>query len=62
MVSKSILRKPYIPENKYKQAYYNYEQEIDLIQTRLNKLMYQKKVLGEMKQSFNPYNPDYESI
>ena len=58
-----IPRTPLIQENdKYKQAYDNCSQAKDLIQTRLNKLMYQKKVLGEMKQSFNPYNPDYESI
>ena len=57
-----IPRTPYISEDKYKQAYDNCGQAKDLIQTRLNKLMYQKKVLGEMKQSFNPYNPDYESI
>ena len=57
-----IPRTPMMPEDKYKQAYDNCSQAKDLIQTRLNKLMYQKKVLGEMKQSFNPYNPDYESI
>ena len=57
-----IPRTPLIQEDKYKQAYDNCSQAKDLIQTRLNKLMYQKKVLGEMKQSFNPYNPDYESI
>ena len=57
-----IPRTPLIPEDKYKQAYDNCSQAKDLIQTRLNKLMYQKKLLGEMKQSFNPYNPDYESI
>ena len=57
-----IPKTPYFPEEKYKQAYDNCSQAKDLIQTRLNKLMYQKKVLGEMKQSFNPYNPDYESI
>ncbi len=57
-----LPRTPLIPEDKYKQAYDNCSQAKDLIQTRLNKLMYEKKVLGEMKQSFNPYNPDYESI
>ena len=57
-----IPRTPINQEDKYKQAYDNCGQAKDLIQTRLNKLMYQKKVLGEMKQSFNPYNPDYESI
>ena len=57
-----IPRTPINQEDKYKQVYDNCGQAKDLIQTRLNKLMYQKKVLGEMKQSFNPYNPDYESI
>ena len=45
-----IPRTPYISEDKYKQAYDNCGQAKDLIQTRLNKLMYQKKLLGEMKQ------------
>ena len=51
-----------VPDEKYKQAYDNCSQAKGLIQTRLNKLMYEKKVLGEMKQNFNPYNADYESI
>ena len=51
-----------IPDDKYKQAYDNCNQAKGLIQTRLNKLMYEKKVLGEMKQNFNPYSADYESI
>ena len=57
-----IPRTPFQTDEKYKQAYDNCSQAKDLIQTRLNRLMYQKRVLGEMKQSFNPYNPDYESI
>ena len=56
-----IPRTPVLDE-KYKQAYDNCNQAKGLIQTRLNKLMYEKKVLGEMKQNFNPYNADYESI
>ena len=56
-----IPRTP-IPDDKYKQAYDNCNQAKGLIQTRLNKLMYEKKVLGEMKQNFNPYSADYESI
>ena len=56
-----IPRTPYQDE-KYKQAYENCNQAKGLIQTRLNKLMYEKKVLGEMKQKFNPYSADYESI
>jgi len=56
-----IPRTP-IQDDKYKQAYDNCSQAKGLIQTRLNKLMYEKKVLGEMKQNFNPYNADYESI
>ena len=51
-----------LQDDKYKQAYDNCSQAKGLIQTRLNKLMYEKKVLGEMKQNFNPYNADYESI
>ena len=63
----SIGKLPPIPgtplqDNKYKQAYENCNQAKSLIQTRLNKLMYEKKVLGEMKQNFNPYSADYESI
>ena len=56
-----IPRTP-IQDEKYKQAYDNCNQARDLIQTRLNKLMYEKKLLGEMKQNFNPYSADYESI
>ena len=56
-----IPRTPY-QDDKYKQAYDNCSQAKGLIQTRLNKLMYEKKVLGEMKQNFNPYSADYESI
>ena len=56
-----LPRTPYQDE-KYKQAYENCNQAKGLIQTRLNKLMYEKKVLGEMKQKFNPYSADYESI
>jgi len=63
----SMVKLPPIPstplqDNKYKQAYENCNQAKSLIQTRLNKLMYEKKVLGEMKQNFNPYSADYESI
>jgi hypothetical protein len=56
-----IPRTP-LQDNKYKQAYENCNQAKSLIQTRLNKLMYEKKILGEMKQNFNPYSADYESI
>ena len=63
----SMVKLPPIPstplqDNKYKQAYENCNQAKSLIQARLNKLMYEKKVLGEMKQNFNPYSADYESI
>ena len=47
---------------KYKQAYDKCNAAKDLIQTRLNKLMYEKKLLGEIKQNPNPYNADYESL
>ena len=58
-----LPRTSYIEEDsKYKQAYDNCSQAKGMIQTRLNKLMYEKKVLGEMKQNFNPYSADYESI
>ena len=57
-----IPRTPILQNDKYKQAYDNCNQAKGLIQTRLNKLMYEKKVLGEMKQNFNPYSADYESI
>ena len=56
-----IPKTPY-QEEKYRQAYDNCNQAKGLIQTRLNKLMYEKKMLGEMKQNFNPYSADYESI
>ena len=57
-----IPRTPITQNDKYKQAYDNCNQAKGLIQTRLNKLLYEKKVLGEMKQNFNPYSADYESI
>ena len=47
---------------KYKPAYDICNQAKGLIQTRLNKLIYEKKILGEMKLNFNPYRADYESI
>ena len=56
-----IPKTPYQDE-KYRQAYDNCNQAKGLIQTRLNKLMYEKKMLGEMKEKFNPYSADYESI
>ena len=57
-----IPRTP-IPQNDtYRQAYDNCNQAKGLIQTRLNKLMYEKKLLGEMKQNYNPYSADYESL
>ena len=55
-------RTPVPQDDKYRQAYQNCDQAKSLIQTRLNKLMYEKKLLGEMKQNYNPYNADYESI
>ena len=57
-----IPKTPINQNDKYKQAYDNCNQAKGLIQTRLNKLLYEKKVLGEMKQNFNPYSADYESI
>ena len=57
-----LPRTPIPPNDKYKQAYDNCNQAKGLIQTRLNKLMYEKKLLGEMKQNYNPYNADYESL
>ena len=57
-----IPRTPILPNDKYKQAYDNCSQAKGLIQTRLNKLNYEKKLLGEMKQNYNPYNADYESL
>ena len=55
-------RTPVPQDDKYRQAYENCDQAKSLIQTRLNKLMYEKKLLGEMKQNYNPYSADYESI
>ena len=57
-----IPRTPFNQNDKYKQAYDNCNQAKGLIQTRLNKLNYEKKLLGEMKQNYNPYNADYESL
>ena len=57
-----IPRTPINQNDKYKQAYDNCNQAKGLIQTRLNKLNYEKKLLGEMKQNYNPYNADYESL
>ena len=52
-----IPRTPMIlkdPNTTYKQAYDNCNIAKDMLQTRLNKLLYQKKMLGEMDQ--NAYN------
>ena len=57
-----IPKTPINQNDKYKQAYDNCNQAKGLIQTRLNKLNYEKKLLGEMKQNYNPYNADYESL
>ena len=48
-----IPKTPINQNDKYKQAYDNCNQAKGLIQTRLNKLLYEKKVLGEMKQNLN---------
>ena len=52
------------PNDTYKQAYDNCSIAKDLIQTRLNKLMYQKKLLGELGQNPNSNSDgaDYESL
>ena len=57
-----IPKTPYQLNDTYKQAYDNCNQAKGLIQTRLNKLMYEKKLLGEIKQNYNPYSADYESL
>ena len=49
-------------KDTYKQAYDNCNQAKGLIQSRLNKLNYEKKLLGEIKQNYNPYSADYESL
>ena len=49
-------------KENYQQAYDKCNQAKGLIQTRLNKLMYEKKLLGEIKQNPNPYSADYESL
>ena len=48
------------PNTTYKQAYDNYNVAKDLLQTRLNKLLYQKKMLGEMDQNYP--NNNYDSM
>ena len=53
-----IPRTPLIlkdPNTTYKQAYDNCSIAKDMLQTRLNKLMYQKKMLGELEHN-NPIN------
>ena len=57
-----IPRTPVPPNDPYNQAYNNCNQAKNLIQNRLNKLQYEKKLLGEIKQNYNPYSPDYESL
>ncbi len=57
-----LPRTPIPLNDTYKQAYDNCSQAKGLIQTRLNKLNYEKKLLGEIKQNYNPYNADYESL
>ena len=57
-----IPRTPIPLNDTYKQAYDNCNQAKGLIQTRLNKLKYEKKLLGEIKQNQNPYSADYESL
>ena len=48
------------PNTTYKQAYDNCNVAKDLLQTRLNKLLYQKKMLGEMDQNYP--NNNYDSM
>ena len=52
------------PNDSYKQAYDNCNMAKDMLQTRLNKLMYQKRMLGDLEQ--NPMNnnnySNYESM
>ena len=51
------------PKDTYKQAYDNCSIAKDLIQTRLNKLMYQKKLLGDLENPMNNNNiSNYESM
>ena len=57
-----LPRTPIPFNDTYKQTYDKCNQAKGLIQTRLNKLLYEKKLLGEMKQNYNPYNADYESL
>ena len=60
-----ISRTPFIlkdPNNTYKQAYNNCNIAKDMLQTRLNKLMYQKKLLGELGQNPNSTNNNYDSM
>ena len=57
-----LPRTPYQMKDTYKQAYDNCNQAKGLIQSRLNKLNYEKKLLGEIKQNYNPYSADYESL
>ena len=58
----SIPLTPKQPISKFQQAYNQTNQAKNLIQTRLNKLNYEKNLLKNFKQSFNPYNPDLQSI
>ena len=48
------------PDNTYKQAYNNCNIAKDMIQTRLDKLMYQKKLYSELEH--NNTNNNYDSI
>ena len=58
----SIPLTPKQPISKFQAAYNQTSQAKNLIQTRLNKLNYEKNLLRNFKQSFNPYNPDLQSI
>ena len=49
------------PNSTYKQAYDNCNIAKDMLQTRLNKLMYQKKLLGQMDQNV-PNDNNYDSM
>ena len=48
------------PDNTYKQAYNNCNIAKDMLQTRLNKLMYQKKMYSELDH--NNTNINYDSM
>ena len=58
----NLPQTPKPPTFRFQDAYNQITQTRSLIQSRLNKLNNEKNLYSNFKQSFNPYNPDLQSI